>query len=120
MTDSQGYFLGILALVAVLIFRAFFAEAGKDIYRWLMHKIRSPEPEPVQVNSNFRTQNHSPNLFRWVNKIDVPKRLLEGYSFYYDPEDGAKRFCLADPETLPTERTFYMWRPGQNQTNDAD
>ena len=115
-----GYLVAGVSVVVALIYGAFFGEAGKDLYAWVKHKIRPPAPEPVRVSSNFQPKNHSGDLFLWVNEINVADRLSEGYSFYCDPEDGASRFMIHNPSLSPTEKTFYMWRPGENKTEDAD
>lgn len=115
-----SYLLGVISGALAMIFSAFFGEAGKDLYAWVKHKIRPPAPEPVRVSSNFQPKNHSGDLFLWVNEVNVADRLSEGYSFYCDPEDGARRFMIANPSLSPTEKTFYMWRPGANKTEDAD
>ena len=117
------YSWALFALVMIgliIVVKGFFGEAGKDLYALVKRKLWPLEPEPVRVRSNFQPKNLPGNLFLWINEDNVTQRLAEGFSYYCDREDGAKRFYLADPETLPAERTFYMWRPGQNETNDAD
>ena len=117
------YSWALFALVMIgliIVLKGFFGAAGKDLYAWAKHKIRPPAPEPIRVNSNYQPKNHSSDLFLWVNEINVADRLSEGYSFYCDPEDGASRFMIHNPSLSPTEKTFYMWRPGENKTEDAD
>ncbi len=118
--SSAGYLLGIIAVVSALIYGAFFGEAGKDLYAWVKHKIRPPEPEPVPVSSSFRPKNHSPELFLWVKEVDLPARLSEGYSYYRDPEDSAKRFMVPNPSQAHPGKSFYMWKPGKDQPKDRD
>lgn len=116
--NSTGYLLGIVAVIGTLIYGAFFGEAGKDLYGWIKHKIRPPAPEPVEVSSSFRPENHSPELFLWVKEIDVSARLSAGYSYYRDPEDGAKRFMVPNPSRAHPGKSFYMWKPGKDQSKD--
>lgn len=113
-----GYLIGIVVVVGTLIWGGFFTAAGNDVYAWVMHKIRPPEPEPVRVDRKFQPKDCSPGVFVGVNENDVEAKLSEGYSFYRHPEDGAKRFYFADQVTLPTERTFFMWQPVENKNGD--
>jgi len=110
---------GVVSGVVAVIFSAFFGEAGKDLYAWAKHKIRPTAAEPVRVSSNFQPKNHSPDLFLWVNEVDVSARLSAGYSYYRDPEDGAKRFMVPNPSQAHPGKTFYMWRPSKDQPKDG-
>ena len=113
--DWTSYLLGFASGAGTLIIAAFFGEAGKDLYALVKRKLWPVEPEPVKVRSNFQPQNLSGDLFLWVNEDNVTQRLAEGFSYYCDPEDGAKRFMIANPSLSPAEKTFYMWRPGENK-----
>jgi len=115
-----SYLLGFASGAATLIIAAFFGEAGKDLYAWAKRKLWPLDPEPVKVSINFQPENLSGDLFLWVIENNVRQRLAEGFSYYRDPEDGAKRFMIANPSLSPAERTFYMWRPGEKKTKDAD
>ena len=103
-----------LSAAAIIIVAVFFRETAKDLYIWVMHKVFPPEPNPIQVSSSFRPKNHSPELFRWVKECDVPAKLSEGYSYYRDPEDGAKRFMVPNPSRPHPGKTFYMRKPGND------
>ena len=113
-----GYLLAIVAVVGTLIYGAFFGEAGKDLYAWVKHKFLPPEP--IEVSISFRPENHSPELFQWVKEGDVAARLSEGYSYYHDPEDGAKRFMVPNPSRPHPGKTFYMWKPGNEPPKGRD
>lgn len=115
-----SYSVGVASGVGALVFGAFFGEAGKDLYAWVKRKLWPLEPDPVRVRSNFQPENLSGKLFLWVNEDNIPQRLAEGFTYYRDPEDGAKRFMIANQSLSPAEKTFYMWRPGENRTRDAD
>ncbi len=115
-----SYLLGVISGVAAVILSAFFGEAGKDLYAWSKHKIRPPAPKPLKVRMTFLPKNHSPDLFLWVSEADVAARLSEGYSYYCDPEDGARRFTYVNPAQAHAERRFFMWRPDMDKPKDAD
>ena len=119
-SSSVGSLIAVAAVVAAMVYGSFFGEAGKDLYAWVKRKLWPSEPEPVRVRSNFQPENYSGDLFLWVNEDNVSQRLAEGFSYYRDPEDGAKRFMIANPELSLAEKTFYMWRPGENRSKDDD
>lgn len=117
---SVGGLIAVATIIAALVYGSFFGEAGKDLYAWVKRKLWPPEPEPIRVSINFQPENLSGDLFLWIVEDNVRQRLAEGFSYYRDPEDGAKRFMIANPSTSPEEKTFYMWRPGENEIKDAD
>jgi hypothetical protein len=112
--------IGYVLLAAVLIYSAFFSEAGKDLYAWVKHKIRPPEPEPVRVANDFKPKKYKAENFVWMNEVYVMDRLKAGYTYYLDVEDGAKRFRHPNPDRPHPEKEFYMWRPRGERPESPD
>ena len=115
-----SYLLGALTTVAVAILTGFSAEAIKDLYAIVKRKINPPEPNPIKVAPDFEPDGYPPGTFAWVNEVHVIDRLRNGYSYYRDSHDGAKRYRHPNPNSPHPDKEFFMFKADTSAPDDSD
>ena len=112
--DFTSFVLGAIASGAILFFKGFAEEIGKQT----AHKVREkffpepvpppPPPEPVlvQVGRQFQPVGEHAGHCVWARQADLFVRQQEGYTFYTQ-DDPNQRFY----RDIAAGREFLMVRP---------
>ena len=117
--DWISFLVGAATGIAVAIFGGFIGEVGKDLYSSTKRTIQSPEPDPIAVGWNYQIKNYSPESCVWAKENFVTDKLADGYSYYRDPADDARRYRISNPSDPQPVKEFLMLKPNAEKSNDT-
>jgi len=115
-TDLTSFIWGLLIGAAAIFLHGFVSKFGEDaadaVKRRIFPKPSEPplRPQPVEVDKSFLPPVCQGGSCIGVRELQTGEKEAQGYTFYLDPDDAAKRYRVVGMGNGTTLNEYLMLR----------